>query len=75
MRVKGRFLGCSNSPGQSPFTGVTGERYIYIYIYMWGSRVSQNWAYLFGGNEDSSIWGSILGSPYLGEYHIGVYEV
>ena len=31
--------------------------------------VSQNWGYLFGGpnNKDSSILGSILGSPYVGK--------
>ena len=31
--------------------------------------VSQNYGYLLGGpyNRDYSIWGSILGSPYLGK--------
>ena len=72
MRVKGRFLGFSNSPGQSPFTGVTGDTYIYIC----GGLGSPKTRHTFlGCNEDYSIWGSILGSPYLGEYHIGVYEV
>ena len=34
--------------------------------------VSQNYGYLFGGphNKDCSILGSILRSPYLGNYHI-----
>ena len=31
--------------------------------------VSRNWGYLIGGpnNQDYSIWGSILGSPYFGK--------
>ena len=36
-------------------------------------RVSQNWGYHFGGPhyKDYSIWGSILGSLILGNYHFG----
>ena len=35
--------------------------------------VSQNYGYLLGGphNKDYSILRSILGSPYLGNYHLG----
>ena len=31
---------------------------------------------ILGGpyNKDYSIWGSIFGSPFLGNYHIGIME-
>ena len=34
--------------------------------------VSQNWGYLFGGphNKDYNLLGSILGSPFLGNYQM-----
>ena len=37
--------------------------------YYLGSRVSQNRGTFFGGpyTKDYGIWGSILGSPYLGK--------
>ena len=38
--------------------------------------VSQNWGYNFEGplNKDHSILGSLLGSPILGNYLVGVAE-
>ena len=35
-------------------------------------KVPQNFGYIFGGpyNKDYSIWGSIMGPPILGNYHI-----
>ena len=40
--------------------------------YVWGSP--RNRATFLGGphKKDYSIWGSILGSPYLGNYHMGL---
>ena len=36
-------------------------------------RICKSCGYILGGpcNEDYIIWGSILGSPILGSYHVG----